>query len=184
MRYLILCTFVFCSVFGLQNAAADQNDKHLDILFKLLHKTDNTYEGAEITRQIWFRWQESDNSDVENLMERGIIHMQHREYQKALNVFSNITEIAPSFAEGWNKRATVYFLMGDLENSTRDVDQTLALEPRHFGAIAGQGYIYLKRGDRLSAMTQFKKALNLNPFLTDLKSQIQQLETQLRRSIV
>lgn len=163
---------------------ADQNDNHLDTLFKLLKTTENHYEGAEITREIWRRWLKFGDKKVADLMETGITHMSDGKLDKALDVFTRITEIAPNFAEGWNKRATAYYLKGDFESSLEDVGKTLSLEPRHFGALSGQGLIYLQNGDHLTAMAWFRKALSVNPFLSDVQRNIEVLERQVRESLV
>ncbi len=165
-------------------ANADQNDEQLNTLFELLNNTQSSYEGSEITRQIWHRWLDSNDEEVVSLLQTGILFLAESRLEKALQIFTEVTEIAPDFAEGWNKRATVYYLMGRFESSTKDVDRTLALEPRHFGALAGQGLIDLKTGDHVAAMTHFKKALELNPFLTQVKAHIHSLERELRKNMV
>ncbi|MCB1755630.1 MAG: tetratricopeptide repeat protein [Gammaproteobacteria bacterium] len=117
-------------------------------------------------------------------METGIAYLDEQKLDKALAIFTRITEIKPDFAEAWNKRATVYYLLGDYEKSLNDVDKTLSLEPRHFGALSGQALIYLHSGDRISAMSGFRKALSINPFLGNVRRNIEFLERELRQHLV
>jgi tetratricopeptide (TPR) repeat protein len=76
----------------------------------------------------------------------------------------------------WNKRATLYFLMGRMEDSLKDIDKTLDLEPRHFGALSGRGMIYQKLGKNPEALAAFKEALSMNPNMVGAKLAVQQLE--------
>ena len=93
----------------------------------------------------------------------------------ALTLFDQVIEKAPEFAEGWNKRATVYYLMGEYNHSVRDIRQTLLLEPRHFGAMAGFAWILLRQRDFEMAEHVLRKALSVNPFLVDVRRQLRTL---------
>lgn len=120
-------------------ALASQNDGRLDVLFARLRTTDSAAEATAITREIWAIWQQSESDTVNVLMAKGIDEMSRGNYGAALDVFTQMVEAEPNFAEGWNKRATVYYLIGEFDASVRDIDRTLALEPRHFGALSGLG---------------------------------------------
>ncbi len=134
----------FVAVFALAawvpaGARADQRDPRLDALFAELQKATGTLQGRTITEQIWAIWITSDNPEVNRLMGEGVEAMSSQDYKTALADFTKMIGIAPDFAEGWNKRATVLWLLGDFQGSMADVDKTLALEPRHFGALWGLG---------------------------------------------
>ena len=85
---------------------------------------------------------------------------------------------APDFAEAWNKRATVHYLMGNFEASVADIRRTLALEPRHFGALSGMGLIYDAIGNQTAAMKVWEKALEIHPHLPGMKARIQELRAK------
>ena len=158
-------------------AHGDQNDPALDGLFEQLQRTDNFETADEITKEIWRIWRQSPDDEINRLMRTGVIAMSSGQFNRAINAFDQIIHIDASFAEGWNKRATVYFLMGDYQRSTADVEKTLQLEPRHFGAAAGLGLILMNLGYYEEALQAFRKALEINPHLVGPKMRIKRLES-------
>src|SRR3546814_496340 len=128
-------------------AAADQNDSRLDELFIRLLEAPAPGEAQRIEGEIWRIWLESDDGAVRGLMRDGLAAMQRGDYPHALAKFDQMVLIAPDFAEGWNKRATVHYLLGNDGQSLDDIAKTLELEPRHFGAPAGRGLGYLRLED-------------------------------------
>ena len=98
-------------------------------------------EAAEVDQRIWLLWLHSEDKAVNRLMAQGVIAMQRGALDRALDRFDEIVERAPDFAEGWNKRATVLYMMGRHRDSVADVQQVLNLEPRHYGALSGLGMI-------------------------------------------
>jgi len=172
--------------FSLQPAAhADQNDTELDALFDTLHNVDTTASQARvITSEIWQQWLRTDNDEAQKLMNLGIEMMNQYALDEAVEVFSAIIEIEPGYAEAWNKRATVYYMMGKFDLSTADVTETVRLEPRHFGALSGQGLIYLKANRRKAAVEWFKRALQMNPFMENIRTSVEQLEQELKANII
>ncbi|MFQ5657233.1 MAG: tetratricopeptide repeat protein [Candidatus Methylomirabilales bacterium] len=165
-------------------ALASQNDGRLDVLFARLRTTDSAAEATAITREIWAIWQQSESDTVNVLMAKGIDEMSRGNYGAALDVFTQMVEAEPNFAEGWNKRATVYYLIGEFDASVRDIDRTLALEPRHFGALSGLGFIYLSLGNERAALKAFEKALRFNPYLPGARTKVEELRRRLHeRSI-
>ena len=156
-------------------AWADQNDPRLDVLFDSLQSTSDVQEGVFLTEQIWQRWREIEDPGVAGLLSEGITAMGTNDLTAALDYFNQVVGRVPEFAEGWNKRATVYYLMGDYERSITDIRETLLREPRHFGAIAGFGWILLHQGDFTMAEHVLRKALSVNPFLVDVRRQLRAL---------
>ena len=158
---------------------AGQNDPRLSVLFDRLQSTKDETEAAEVTRWIWAIWIESENETINTLMAKGIEEMSRQNFVEAVTTFTNVVEADPNFAEGWNKRATVYYLMGEYSASILDVEQTLALEPRHFGALSGLGLIYLALGDGWKALKAFEGALKVNPHLTSAQIHVEELRKYL-----
>jgi tetratricopeptide (TPR) repeat protein len=162
-------------------AAADQADKRLPGLFDQLKATRSPSEAEAVQQAIWSVWMESDNAEVNLLMLEGIDAINQGDFKRALAAFDAMVEIAPGFAEGWNKRATVEFLMDDLKASVADIRKTLELEPRHWGALSGLGQIYLALDDDEAALRAFKRALEIDPHLASVRAKIQEIEAKLEK---
>ena len=161
-------------------AWGDQKDPRLNALFEDLRKATGTLQGRTIQNQIWSIWIASDNPEVNRLMQDGTNAMAAQDFKTALADFTKMIEIAPDFAEGWNKRATVLWLLGDYEGSLADVDKTLALEPRHFGALWGLGAMDAALDREEDAIAAFEKALAVNPHMDGVSEQIEALKQQLK----
>ncbi len=165
-------------------AGADQTDGRLDGLFESLHKTEDSDEGQRITRQIWEIWYEVADEQSRELLLRGETLMQRGRHDEALAAFDRIVERDPQFAEGWNRRATVLYLLGEMQASVADIKRTLALEPRHFGALSGLGLIYLHGEQWGDALKAFRNALEINPHLPGARSNIEFIERQSREETI
>ena len=173
IRYAFLSAcLIFLSLFPAVESLSDQDDTDLDFLFSELLKAENQEQGDLITNEIWKRWLSVDNSEISKLLSVGISAMNQNNLFVALNLFDKVVEKDPKFSEGWNKRATVYYLLGDYSNSIKDIQKTLQLEPRHFGAMAGLAGILLAQGDHETAEAVLKKTLSINPFLIDIQRQL------------
>ena len=155
---------------------ADQNDPALDDLFEQLAITTSDEEASNITREIWQRWTANDDPDVSQLMQIGIRALNYSTYRKALQSFDRVIEIAPEFAEGWNKRATLYYHIKEYRRSMDDIKKTLRLEPRHFGAWSGLGLVSIAQENYAGALAAFKKALSINPHIPNIRRYVQKLE--------
>jgi tetratricopeptide (TPR) repeat protein len=162
-------------------AHADQGDKRLPALFDQLKTTKNPGEAEAIQEAIWSLWMESANAEVNLLMLEGVDAMSQSDLARARKAFDAMVEVAPDFAEGWNKRATVEFLMDDFTASVADIQKTLALEPRHWGALSGLGQIYIRLDNDEAALRAFKRALEINPFLGSLRAKIHEIEAKLEK---
>jgi len=160
---------------------ADQNDPALDSLFDRLATTSSAEEASDISNEIWQRWSANDDPDVSQLMEIGIRALNYSTYRKALRSFDRIIEMAPQFAEGWNKRATLYYHIREYRRSIDDIKETLRLEPRHFGAWSGLGLVSLAQENYPGALVAFKKALSINPHIPNIRRYVQKLEDWQRR---
>ena len=160
-KLLSIIIFLFLST---TSAKSDQNDPRLNNLFKKLNETENQEEISDLIKNIWDIWYEVDDPKVIEYFEKGIQAMRIRNYPLAVRFFNNLIEKDPNFAEAWNKRATVYFMMGDFDKSMQDIIKTLELEPRHFGALDGMGLIFIHQGQYQQAIDVYDKMLEIFPF--------------------
>jgi Tfp pilus assembly protein PilF len=156
-------------------AVAAQNDPRLNDLFEKLKNTSNPAEAKIIELSIWQIWTESGDAATDSLMQLGLTAMQTRDLGGALSLFDAVTARSPDFAEGWNKRATVFFMMGATERSAEDVARVLSLEPRHFGALSGLGLIDMQMHRDDAAIAAFEQALRVNPNMPEVKAHLDEL---------
>ncbi len=166
-------------LFGASAGLADQNDVRLDAMFNRLHELTDLREAQQIETAIWQVWGESGSATADLLLARGERAMAIRNLDVALDAFSALITLEPDFAEGWNKRATVFFMMGDLDASIADIERTLELAPRHFGALSGLGQIYVIMDRPKDAMNAYRRALAANPYLRGIRSTIEALQDQI-----
>ena len=166
-------------ILGSTVVIAAQDDPRLDELFAQLKNHDNKYEVADVTAEIWAIWRRSGIPPVDWMMKESHQFMKLGILDSALGGFTLITQSAPEFAEGWHKRATVHFLMGNFSASIEDIKKTVALEPRHFGAYAGLGLIYLNLGQEEAALNALEKALEINPHLSGTRMKVEELRQKL-----
>jgi len=161
-------------------ARADQNDPRLDGLFRELRVVTGYLKARTLEQRIWEIWTVSGNPEVNRLMVDGIAALATQDYRTALTDFTRVVDLAPDFAEGWNKRATVLYLVGDYEGSVADVDKALALEPRHFGALSGLGLIRAAQERDEEAIDAFERALAVNPHMPGVIANIEHLKQRLK----
>jgi tetratricopeptide (TPR) repeat protein len=160
-------------------ANADQKDPRLDKLFQQLKTAANTEASQPIEEQIWEIWMQSGDQNIDALMAIGVASMNDGDYAQALRAFGRVVDLAPGFAEGWNKRATVLYLMGHYEDSIKDIVKTLALEPRHFGALSGLGLCNAQLEKQKEALDAFERALAINPNMPGIKLDAEEMKKQL-----
>jgi tetratricopeptide (TPR) repeat protein len=160
--------------------AADQTDQRLPALFDRLKAAGSEDEAKAAETQIWQIWTENADPEINGLMLRGLQAMAEDDEDQAVAAFNEIVERKPDFAEGWNKRATAYFIRGDFDASVADIERTLQLEPHHFGALSGLGQIYLALDNKAAALKAFEAALAIDPYLTSVKAAVESLKKQLQ----
>jgi tetratricopeptide (TPR) repeat protein len=159
---------------------ADQSDERLEELFDRLRTTADPLEAQIIEVQIWRIWTDSGRDDMNALVEDGTRFMIQGRLKEAIAIFDRVVTTLPDFAEGWNKRATAHYLNGDYPASVIDIERTLALEPRHFGAISGMGLIFMARGDEANALRAFEEVLKVHPHARGAKARVEELHKKLR----
>ena len=168
---------------GLAGSAAlgGQHDKQLDSLFRRLQTTNDPLEAELVETLIWTIWQtyEGGKADVRLLMHHGDEALDLGDYKTAEAVFSQVVEMAPDFAEGWNRRATARYMKADYVGAIMDIQATLTIEPRHFGALSGLGLCYMELTEPEHALRAFQAALRVNPHLDDVRQSIEDLLEQI-----
>lgn len=183
MRFLRLALALFWLGVALAAPAfAGPREDQLDKMFARLKETTSETEAQTLTQAIWILWTTSEDSNVNDMMRRGVRLMSAQNYDEALQIFDRMVKYAPDFAEGWNKRATVHFMMGNYKESVADIQKTLALEPRHFGALSGLGMINVELDRDKDALRAFEEALKANPYLPGARQQIQDLRKKVQGS--
>ncbi len=165
LKKIILILVLFHSSF----VFADQKDSRLNSLFDELFLSNDNMQASTILADIWDIWSIAENVEAQEIFDEGNNMMDRGSLEEAITLFTQVIDLKPDFAEGWNKRATVLFLKGDLEASISDIQKTLELEPRHFGALDGLAEIYLIQDDLLGAAATYKRILEIIP--TSKKSQ-------------
>jgi len=172
---LITGVMVFVAV----ATAADQNDSRLNAMFNQLHELDDPREAQQIERAIWQVWSETGSDTADLLLARGVRAMNDQDFELAMDAFTALITLEPDFAEGWNKRATLHFIMGNFEASIADIDRTLELAPRHFGALSGLGQIYTLMERPKEAIQAYRRALAANPFMRGARATIEALRDKI-----
>jgi tetratricopeptide (TPR) repeat protein len=168
------------AVFLAVPARADQTDPRLDALFEALRDTQDEARAAALTAEIWARWLDSGNNAVNERLRVGSSAMDGGNWPVAVAAFDEVVTMAPDFAEGWNKRATLRYFMGQHEASIADCARVLALEPRHFGALSGLGMIHVVLGEYSKAINWFERALAVNPHMPAVRENVSMLRERLR----
>jgi tetratricopeptide (TPR) repeat protein len=130
---------------------------------------------------VWAVWSRSGDTQIDDLFKQGVAQMSGGRLNEAIETFTQITERRPDFAEGWNKRATAYFLAGDYRRSLADCDEVIKRNPQHFGALSGYGQIYLQLEEPDKALEYLRRALAINPNLQGVEGMVERLESFIAR---
>lgn len=149
-------------------------------LVQALRDPDSTVR-SEAHDSLWAIWHRSGDPAIDALLAQGIALMQSGRLPESVAVFSDVIARAPAFAEGWNKRATAYYLMGELDRSLADCEEVVKRNPVHFGALSGFGLIYLQKEDLPRAAEYFEKALAVDPTLAQVEAVLEQIREVLRQ---
>ncbi len=175
LRILILSLFFF------SNVNAEERNNKLDKLFVGLKNTKDLSSAQVIENEIWEIWSIHPSDDrrgfrLTELLIQGTRLMNMRELSKAYQIFTKVITVESDWAEAWNKRATVLYLMKQYESSLADIEITLVLEPRHFGALSGQALNYIELNLYEKAIESYKSAQKIYPLLDSAKKMIPELQ--------
>lgn len=138
---------------------------NLDTLFEALKVAPDEASAKAIEDRIWALWMVSGSDTCNILMGRAKMAADGQDYGLAIKLLDAVVELRPDYVEGWNRRATVYYLQKDYAHSLADIRQVLAREPRHFGALSGLGAIMQEIGDDKHALEAYRRALAIDPHL-------------------
>ena len=163
--------------------AGDRNSE-LNRLFNELKIKDQS-SSFKIEQKIWKIWStHPNNDDLTSMLSVGSNFVNNNQYPKAVKIFTKIIELDPSWAEAWNKRATVLYMMGEFEKSQNDIDEVLKLEKRHFGALAGQGLVNIKLENYEKAIMSYEEAMKIYPSMNSPKIMIKELKELIKNQSI
>lgn len=155
------------------------NQQKLDQLFSELKRAQNERAATRIASRIAETWTNSGSANVDLMMGWSKKAMDEQKFDIALDFLDQVTTMRPNYAEGWNRRATVHFMMHNFAKSMADIEQTLELEPRHFGAIAGMAQIFKARGDKQLAFNAYQRVLEIYPMMRNAQNEVATLSEEL-----
>ena len=145
------------------------------VLLQALRDEDEVVRALAET-SLWQVWSRSGDPQIDALFRLGVEQMREGAAPAAIQTFTSIIEKKPEFAEGWNKRATIYYLTGEYDKSLRDCDEVIKRNPQHWGALAGYGQIYLALDKLDLALDYFQRALKVNPNLRSVEAAVAELK--------
>ncbi len=160
-------------------ATEQASEDRLDSLFSDLKRERNEKSAERIAARIQESWASSGSASVDLMMMWSKKAMDARKFDVALDFLDQVVTISPSFAEGWNRRATVHFMMQNYALSMADINQTLVLEPRHFGALSGLGQIMKNSGNKQLALQAWQRVLDIYPMMRNAQSEVASLSEDL-----
>ena len=182
MKKIII--FIITLFFLTISSKANDRDDQLNRLFNEL-KINNVALVYGTEQKIWEIWSTHPTDDKLTIeLSKGTDLMQGSTLSQSIEIFSDLIELDPNWAEAWNKRATALYLIGDYEGSQKDIDRVLELENRHFGALAGQGLVNIKLENYEKAIESYKRAQEIYPAMQSPKIMIEQIEQLIKQQLI
>ncbi|RVC07814.1 hypothetical protein EN879_38155, partial [Mesorhizobium sp. M7A.F.Ca.AU.002.02.1.1] len=151
----------------------------LDQLFSDLKRERNEKAAERIAGNIWSEWSQSGSASIDLMMQWSQKAVEGQKFDVALDFLDQVVTLQPTYAEGWNRRATVHFMMKNYGKSMSDIDHTLQLEPRHFGALSGLAQIMALTGHKQSALEAWQKVLAIYPMMRSAQDQVGTISEEL-----
>ena len=178
--FFVVVFYLFSQLSSLSN----DRDIRLEQLFNEL-KVNKSKLAYEIEREIWAIWSSHPTDQkLTARLEEGSQLVRDQKYLKAKNVFSEVIKLDQNWAEAWNKRATVLYLLGNFEASQKDIDKVLELENRHFGALAGQGLVNIQLKNYEKAIKSYEKVLKIYPSMKSSLHMIQEIKKMIKKDSI
>ena len=158
---------------------ATTKQARLDQLFSDLKRERNEKAAERIAGNIWNEWSQSGSASIDLMMQWSQKAVEDQKFDVALDFLDQVVTLQPTYAEGWNRRATVHFMMKNYGKSMSDIDHTLQLEPRHFGALSGLAQIMALTGHKQSALEAWQKVLAIYPMMRSAQDQVGTISEEL-----
>ena len=182
MKKVFLVSLIY--LFSLTSAFANDRDIRLNQLFNEL-KVNKAKVAAIVEQEIWSLW--STHPTDEKLtarLEEGSMFIRNQQPKRAREIFTEVIKLDENWAEAWNKRATVLYMLGEFQKSQDDIDKVLALEQRHFGALAGQGLVNIQLKNYEKAIRSYEQAQEIYPAMRSPKIMIKQIEELMKQQTI
>ena len=180
-KYLFFC---FILLNFINNSLAEDRDNQLNKLFNEL-KLNNSDKTILIEQKIWKIWSTHPTKQkLTNRLEEGSTLVRNNQLFKAVKIFTEVISNDPNWAEAWNKRATVLYMIGDYQGSQNDIDKVLSLEKRHFGALAGQGLVNIQLKNYEKAIESYEKAQEIYPSMKSPKIMIKEIQELINQQLI
>ena len=177
MKKLLIALLLIIFFCGSTIAESNNRNAELNKLFNLLKESKDSFVANNIEIKIWNIWStHPTQEELTTLLAVGSKLMSNGKLKSAYNIFSEIIKSSPDWAEGWNKRATVLYLMGYYSESLSDIDETLKLERRHFGALSGKALVQIELKNYEDAISSYKAAQKIYPSIRGARIMIPQLQ--------
>ncbi len=180
-KYILALTVYF---FFISNSLSENREILLNELFNEL-KIKNDSSSYVTEQKIWKLWsQHPTNQNLTIKLEQGSEFVRNQKLSEAIEIFSEVIKLDPEWAEAWNKRATVLYMLGDYHGSQEDIDKVLNLEKRHFGALTGQGLVNIKLENYEKAIESYEKAQEIYPSMKSPKIMIKQIKELIKQQLI
>ena len=175
---------LFFLLINLSQVLADERKNQLNKLFNQL-KIDNPILTFETEQKIWKIWSTHPKKNKLTLMlSEGSNLVKNNQLYEAVIIFTKVIELDPNWAEAWNKRATVLYLLGEFQKSQNDIDKVLELEERHFGALAGQGLVNIQLENYEKAIMSYEKVQKIYPSMKSPRIMIKEIEELIKKKSI
>ena len=176
--------FFYFLIISSTNVFANNINEKLNKLFEEL-KISSESSSFEIEQKIWKLWStHPDNDNLTLLLAEGSEAVNNNQFNIAIDIFTKVIKLDPNWAEAWNKRATVHYLVGQYQKSQNDIEKVLKLETRHFGALAGQGLVNIKLKNYEKAIKSYEKALEIYPSMRSPEIIIKEIQALIKQELI
>jgi tetratricopeptide (TPR) repeat protein len=180
-KYFIIFIIYFSFI---SSSISENREIELNRLFNEL-KINDVSSSYIIEQKIWKLWsQHPTNQNLTIKLEKGSEYVRNKKLLKAVEIFTEVIELDPEWAEAWNKRATVYYMIGEFEKSQADINKVLELESRHFGALAGQGLVNIELENYEKAIKSYQQAQEIYPSMQSPKIMIEKIKKLIKKQSV